>query len=466
MYIFALTRIKSVLYNNVMGIFSRRKAKNNAAPTPPERISYEDFTRFLIGRSEYNERNLSGVYQCIALISNTISKLPFFVIDRKTKKEVDSDIEFLLNMKPNEDMNAAVFKETIAINLLTSGNSFVLPHRRRGGIEIEWLEILDPALVGVNKDTNTGRVVYVYSDKGSKKVLRYDEIVHLKINPSKDGLVGMSPLTYARLTTSVGLKQEKFQESFYDNGGRPDGVLKTAADLSNKKEKFTMPDGSEKEMSLKDFMKYAWAEAHKGTNKQFNVAVLDNGLDYAPIPQISPADMDFVNSKNSTIEDICRYFNVPPYKLGVGKQTYTNNEQASIEYITNTIVPLVTQIEEELSLKLLTYAELKKGYRIKCNVEAELRGDSKTRSGWYKDMQYVGAYSVNEIRAYEDLPEIENGDARLVGANSTPLNLIVKGQTVPKNGDNNGDNTAADSTADNAADKTAQNKKKKGGKRE
>lgn len=407
-----------------MGIFNRK----------PETIKFSDLVAEIASKGEKEARNLSGVYQCIGLISNTISKLPFFVLDKKTKKEIeDSEIPMLLNLSPNSKMNASIFKQTVIGNLLVYGNSYILPKRKPRSFEITELEIVDPDSVSIN-ETSDGKLQYVISTKDNpEKKLRYDEIVHIKINPTKDGIQGVSPLTYARLTTSVGLKQEEFQESFYDNGGRPDGVLKTQADLSDKKVELEMPDGSTKIMSMKDALRLAWEDAHSGSNKRFNIAVLDNGLEYSTIPQISPADMDFVNSKAANIEDICRYFNVPPYKLGVGKQTYSNNEQASIEYITNAIVPLVTQIEQELTIKLLTNFDVKKGYVIKCNVEAELRGDSSARGAWYKVMQTTGAYSINEIRAYEDLPEIKNGDARLVGANSTPLDLIVKGVTVPSN---------------------------------
>lgn len=413
-----------------MGIFNRSKKKEE-----PKRITWDDLVSIINGGdSEKNEaRNLSGVYQCIELISNTISKLPFFLINDKTKKSIeDNSLYNLLNLKPNPNMNASTFKKTIITNLLTNGNAYIYPKRKPRSFDIERLEIIDDGSVSVERKDGTGDVIYTvnWSDDKSEK-LRFDELIHLKVNPTKDGLLGVSPLTYARLTTSVGLKQEEFQESFYDNGGRPNGILMTDTDLSSKDTVITDSNGKQVTINLKDELKAAWRKANGGTKNAFDVAVLDNGLKYAAIPQISPEDMDFVNSKVSNIEDICRFFNVPPYKLGVGKQTYSNNEQANIEYITNTIVPLVEQIEEELTIKLLPESRTAVGDVIKCNVEAELRGDSGSRAAWYKNMQYIGAYDINEIRAHENLPAIENGDARLVGANSTPLNLIVKGQTVP-----------------------------------
>lgn len=414
------------------GLFGRRKSKNQGTPQTTVNLSLQEFIDFVNKTADYDSRNLSGVYQCIELISNTISKLPFFVINNNTKEHVENfNLYRILNLQPNPKMTAATFKKVIVTNLLTDGNAYCLPTWK--GLNLQKIEIVENDAVSIVK-TVDDNYLYVVSDaKGNKKTYRYDEIIHLRINAGK-GIKGVSPLTYARLTTDIGIKQEVFQKDFYDNGGRPDGVLKTATDLSSNgyvkdAKGNVVKDDKGNPISLKDVMRAEWKKAHSGVNNRFNVAILDNGLEYQTIPQISPADMDFVNSKTTNIEDICRYFNVPPYKLGVGKQTYANNEQANIEYITNTIVPLVNQIEQEFTLKLLLDSEIAKEIMIKCNVEAEMRGDTNTRVAWYKNMQSIGAYSINEIREKENLPDIEYGDARLIGANSTPLELLVNGKT-------------------------------------
>ena len=41
-----------------------------------------------------------------------------------------------------------------------------------------------------------------------------------------------------------------------------------------------------------------------------------------------------------------------------------------------------------------------------------------------KGMRDIGAYSPNEIRAYEDLPNVEGGDIRLAPLNMAPLDKI------------------------------------------
>ena len=65
---------------------------------------------------------------------------------------------------------------------------------------------------------------------------------------------------------------------------------------------------------------------------------------------------------------------MPLYKINAGKQSYSSNEQNGIEYVVNTLHPIVTQYEEEDTFKLLFDRELKKGLEIRRNMMAELRG--------------------------------------------------------------------------------------------
>lgn len=400
----------------------RRAVKNNA-------MTYDNFQSFLVnkvGNDGNSAMNLSGVYTCIDIISNTIAKLPFFIVNNRTKERIDDtdNMYRLLNYQPNSRMNAMVFKKLMITRLLTQGNAYVKPIWR--GAKVVAYE----PLTNVTISNIDGNIVYVVTDSNKNVVdmLRYDEIIHLKMY-SEDGITGISPLHYARLVTQVGLNQEAFQKSFYENGGRPSGTINVSSDLSEEVE-IKNADGTVTVKSMKDIVREAWAKHNSGSNNAFNVAVLDNGMEYKEISQISPNDMDFVNSKNVNLEDIARFFNVPAYKLGAGKQTYANNEQSQIDYITNCIVPLVYQIEQEFTLKSLLAQEFNEGKIIKANLEAELRGDLTTRANWYRQMQQIGAYSINNILDKEDMPPIPNGDVRLIGANSIPLERLIAGESV------------------------------------
>ena len=425
-----------------MGLFSRKKdnrISNNA--TAFGRGEQEQLIiKYLTGETYNASQNenalkLSAVYSAISIISNTMSKIPFSIIDENTKEKVqDINLIKLLNLKPNDKMNIVDMHKLIWNWALMYGNAYLLPIRKFRSTEIEQLLPIHPDRVTIIED-NDGTITYkVYLKDGRTLALRYDEIIHIK-EQTIDGIVGVSPLEYGRLSVQTGLNQEAFSKSFYENYGRPDSVLMTQTDLSSKKIKQTIEvDGKrqEIEVSLKDIMREEWKKAHSGENK-FSTAILDNGLEYREVNQLKQSDMEFVSSKQANVEDIARFFDMAScsFKLGIGKQTYSNNEQGQICYVTETIVPRLRKWEKELTLKLLTEEQQDKGWVIKGNINAELRGDTTARAAWYDKMRSMGVYNINEIRELEDMPSIgEDGETRLIGANSIPLQKLLAGETA------------------------------------
>ena len=52
------------------------------------------------------------------------------------------------------------------------------------------------------------------------------------------------------------------------------------------------------------------------------------------------------------------------------------------------------------------------------SVEGLLRADSAARAAFYKEMWYLGAFSTNDILAFEEMPPVAGGDVRY-----RPLNM-------------------------------------------
>ena len=393
--------------------------------------------RYFQDKSETDALKLSAVFSAISIISNTMSKLPFQVIDRNTKKRVDDKSLYnVLNMQANSKMNVSVMNKMIWTWILTEGEAYCIPLRKFRSTEIEQLVPVHPSKVTKVLDENNNLYYDVDMGKGKpKQRLRYDEIIHLKAL-TLNGIDGISPLEYARMTVQTGLNQETFTEDFYKNYGRPLDYLKTATDLSSKKTKVKKKNEEGKlvdvEVSMKDVMRESWKEAHAGDNR-FAIAILDNGLEYGTVPQITPEQMQFVSSKTVNVEDIARFFDMSSclFKLGVGKQTYSTNEQAQICYITETIIPKLRQWEQELTLKLLTDEQREKGWVIKGNIEAELHGDMMTQANYFEKMRSMGVMNTNEIREKLDKESIgEIGDVRFVGPNYVPMERLISGESA------------------------------------
>ena len=179
-------------------------------------------------------------------------------------------------------------------------------------------------------------------------------------------------------------------------------------------------DGKERTISKKERLREEWERVHSGPANAQRIAVLDLGLDYKPL-SISNRDAQFVEQAALSVEDIARVFGVPLYKLQAGKQSYSSNEQNAIEYVVGTLHPNATIWEQELLYKLLNPQDVARGLRIRGNLMAELRGDFNSRGTWYRNMRDNGAFSVNDIRALEDMPDVDGGDEHYASLNYVPL---------------------------------------------
>ena len=217
-------------------------------------------------------------------------------------------------------------------------------------------------------------------------------------------------------TIETALQAQRYEANYYKNGGQVSGVLATETDLSSK----TRFDENGNAIDLKNRIRENWESIHSGADNAFRIAVLDQGLKYTPLTATN-RDAQFIETKAASVEDIARLFNIPFYKLGAGKESYAANTQAAIEYMQRTLSPIVSEHEQEDTHKLLLESESARGLQLRRNMMGELRGDWSARGAWYQTMHQNGVYSVNDIRALEDLPDVPGGGDRLASLNYVPL---------------------------------------------
>ncbi|WP_195969801.1 phage portal protein [Intestinimonas butyriciproducens] len=368
-------------------------------------------------------RKLSAVDRCIEILSDSMGKLPSFIMDSRTRERVDLPLLQLLNVRPNEAMSPFVAKKVVETSRLVTGNGYewILRSPRTGRIT----EIIPVPgeLVEPWRD-QSGRVWYTVTHPWTGEPMRLpqEDICHYKA-ASRDGLKGVGVLRRASEVIASSLAAQQYERAYYENGGQPSGVLRTESDLGGYAEDpegkpLTRSDGSW--ITRKDQLRSEWEKVHAGPNNSHRVAILDFGLDYKPL-SVSNQDAQFIESREVSVRDIARYFGVPLYKLQEGKQAYGSNEQNAIEYVVGTLHPNVSQYEEERTWKLLTRSQVDAGLEVRINMMAELRGDTSARGQWYKDMMQEGPFSVNDVRALEDMPDVPGGDERRASLNYVPL---------------------------------------------
>ena len=368
--------------------------------------------------NETAAQKLSAVYGAVEIRSDDLSCLPNYVLDTRTRTRVDHPILFLLNVRPNPRMTPQVRRKMLERSILLTGNGYDWiirdPSTRR---PMELIPI--PGNLVQVRQTTAGYLWYYVTDPLTREVftIPQEDICHYK-GPSDDGVKGQSVLSYAASTVRAGLAAQDYNRAFYESGGQPSGILTVEGDFSGYVHD---EEGKPTEKTQKDAIREEWEKVHSGAANAHKIAVLDYGMKYQAL-SISQKDAMFIEQQSQTIEDIARYFMVPLYKLQHGKQSYNSNEQNAIEYM-GRLQPRVSQMEEEQTWKLLSMDDILAGFEIRSNMMALLRSDQRSRADYYRIMHQEGIYSINDILALEDMPDVEGGDEHAISLNFVPLRL-------------------------------------------
>ncbi len=361
--------------------------------------------------------NISSVQRCLSVRANTISKLPLQVFQRTKEGHQrirDPAVTTLLEERPNPTTTPSQMKKMISIDIDCWGNSFILIDGSR-----KQLRRMEPWRVTV--DTLTDRTYqYNYSDPvtGTRTTYNYMQVLHFK-EYGYGNKLGRSKIENARevITNDAGAKD--LENRYYTRGTLGNAILTSPVDVP---------------LEAKQKIRDEWEKMNAGSENAFRIPVVDRGLEYKQI-SMSFADAQFLSMRKFSVEEIGRFFNVPPHKLGLMDGAKFNNVQSqNDDFIGNEIQPLLTDIEEEFDYKYFFAKERRDGFYTKFNMEAALRSDTLTRSRYYETMEHVGAININEIRAKEDMNGIgELGDIYWGNLNYVPLE-IMKDYQLSKGG--------------------------------
>lgn len=91
------------------------------------------------GTGRQGAMKISAVNACVECLCNSMSKLPVFVMNAKTKEHVEHRLLRLLSVRPNEAMTPAVYKKLVEANRLMGGNGYVLIMRNPNTSRVEEL---------------------------------------------------------------------------------------------------------------------------------------------------------------------------------------------------------------------------------------------------------------------------------------------------------------------------------------
>ena len=351
---------------------------------------------------------LTAVYACVRNLSEDFAKLPFRLYRPKASggKENVTDhwLYRLFAKKPNRFQTPFEFREMLTGHLELRGNAFCDIAANSSG-EITELTPIHPDKVKIEMLPNGSYRYRVKGIDGTDTVYRRDQLWHLR-GLSSDGIVGINPIEAQAAALGVGISAQDYAARYFANDAKPSGGW------------IEFP-GKFADKTAKQIFKDGWQEQQGGGNRG-KTAVLEMGMKYHEIG-INNRDSQFLESRQASRSEIASIFRMPPHKIGdLTRATFSNIEQQSIEYGTDTLSPRCERWESSIELNLLGADT---DLQVEFDLRSLMRGDAASRSTYFNGGIMGGWLTRNEAREEEGYNPIEGLDEPL-----QPLNMVVAGE--------------------------------------
>ena len=385
-------------------------------------VSREDGTNFrtnMVTLAEFSDRfaigtaaalTLSAVWACVNLLSGTIASLPLMVYrDDKGGKRVvayDHPLFYLLHDSPNADQTSLDFWDFVAATIELRGNGYSEIKRNGGGKVVALGVPYAPELVEVRR-LPSGNLEYRVRDGGTERVFPQERMLHIR-GFGGNPLGGLSTLTFARRTFGMAMVTEGAARSTFGNGIRTNAAFISEHPLT--KEQMNEVDE-------------VLSEKYAGAMNAGRPLILNHGMKFQSL-SMNPEDAQMLESRAYGVEEICRFFGVPPFMIGHTQKSTswgTGLEQQTLGFQKFTLRRRLKRIESALEKQLLTPADRANGITVEFNLDGLLRGDSASRAASYASGIQNGYYTINEVRAWENLPPVEGGDESRVQIQNQPV---------------------------------------------
>lgn len=381
--------------------------------------------RIVFNRSEYAPSGTLRDNEIVGAIANAIAvnvgKLSPQVI-RKDAKGVTIKNDYLsklLNIRPCPEASTYDFLYRVGSDLVNTSNFFAIIFYNADFTRIERVQPLTVRNHRIFEDENG--VIYfnfVWDYDGKEYTVPYQFVIHIKGRYNKKRFLGTPP--DAQLKSSTDLLEITY------NGIK--SVINNSASLRGYLKYNNFIDEDELKEKVKEFQ-----EAYMSAENEGGLAGLDNSMDFKEITQqprpIPTAQVAFFR------DNIYRYYGVNEKIL---TSTFTEAEWNS--FYEAVIEPITIQLSLEFTFKIFTERERGCGNKIVFTANRLQYATLQTRSAIGKELFDRGVLTINEYRELMYLPQIDDGDVRMISLNY----VKTDDQTLYQTGKEEGAGTKTD----------------------
>lgn len=361
---------------------------------------------------------LSAVWACISVISKGLASCRWDVFierpngDREMRREMMA--YRILNRRPNSEMTPFAFREAAAIQALVWGNFIAEIERDMAGNPVALWPIA-PERWRFERNRETGDLEVVISNRDMTDArLAYTDVYHVH-GPGMDGIAGFDTVAVAARSLGHAAAAQRFGSAYYNNGTQMGGVLTSEQNLGQE---------------AIDQLSAAIKERHQGPDNAFDFLVLGGGLEYKQLAP-NPNQGQFIQTQQHLIEEVCRWFGVPPHKIQhLLRMTFNNIEHQGLEFVRDALIPWAERFAQEADWKLLPDW---RGIKSRIDTDWLAEGDAKSKADTDSILVQNGLMSRNEARKRRGLNTLgPEGDKITAQMNLTTLEKIGEDKPDPE----------------------------------
>lgn len=369
---------------------------------------------------------MAAVNRCVTLISGAVASMPLRYLkgnaDGTRLPYTASPLYKLLRFRPNADNTAFEFVRTMVRLMLCDGAVFIYPEHDPVSDEITALRLVRQCYVTCYRQGG----YYAINDPEQRlcaPCVLEERIIFLR-GLSPDGYHGESTTALTQGTADIAAAADNEARERISNGGNTRFFVQSDEGM--------MGTGAAVEGAIQRMLDRLGDQLQ---NKSQNAIYLPDGMKATPAGATA-ADMQFQSMREFAVREVCRFFGVPPtFVFCDGAANYKTTEAAQLDFMQNTLDPLLRNIEAEFSSKLIKASRWGVD-TIEFDRQSRHAADLDSRSRYYTSMLGVGI-TPNEIRRMENLPPVEGGDTACISANLRPLGAEAAGATNTATNTNN-----------------------------
>ncbi|MEE2040187.1 phage portal protein [Nocardiopsis sp. CT-R113] len=296
--------------------------------------------------------------------------------------------------------------------------------------------IYDDAFVAKIRDPNSGRVIgllpvprpWVHPEGGSwiepaeyvvggRVRVPAQDMIHFHGFAVDSLWHGTSPLLALRNILLEEYEANRHRQQMWRNGARTSGFIQRP-----------QMKGKDWSDEARERFQREFRDLYTGDGADAGgVPVLEDGMTYVPAG-LDPKAAQYIEARKLTREEVAAAYHIPPPLVGIlDHATFSNIREQHKQLYQDTLGPWLVDIDESLENQLVPELADPDLVYLEFDIKAKMSGSFEEQAIAASTAAGAPWMTVNEIRAQNNLQELEGGNELVV-----PLNVTQGGQASPR----------------------------------